>query len=438
MNTRMVILYIDPGTGSMLLTIVIGLVATLLYGCKGLWIKLKYRLSGGKGGAKTAEKIPFVIYTDSKRYWNVFKPICDEFERRKVKLTYLTQSEDDPAFNEKYEYVTREFIGEGSKGFARLNILRAGTVLSTTPSLDVYQWKRSKNVDRYVHIFHDASEGTGYEMFGLDYYDAVLLTAKMQEPLIRELEEKRKIPAKDLQVVGSTYLDELLFKYQENLKSEKTTETSSDEKEDGKKTVLVAPSWGSCCILNRFGEKFLEALKKTGYHIIVRPHPQMKTADPELLKSLMEKFPEGEDFNWNFDNNNYEVLKKSDIMITDFSGVMTDFTAIFDRPLIYADTSFDKSPYDAAWIDGPVWRIAVLDTIGKKLEESDFPRMKEVIDEVLSDDKYAEGRKQYKETIWNCRGEAAKNAVDYLMQFVEKEEAKEQEKADSKAELQKA
>jgi CDP-glycerol glycerophosphotransferase (TagB/SpsB family) len=55
---------------------------------------------------------------------------------------------------------------------------------------------------------------------------------------------------------------------------------------------------------------------------------------------------------WNFDNDNFNVLKESDIMISDFSGVIFDYTLIFDRPVIYADTDFDKAPYDAAWFEG--------------------------------------------------------------------------------------
>lgn len=51
-------------------------------------------------------------------------------------------------------------IGAGNKAFAKLNFLHAVVVLSTTPGLDVYQWKRSENVDYYIHIFHSAGEVT--------------------------------------------------------------------------------------------------------------------------------------------------------------------------------------------------------------------------------------------------------------------------------------
>lgn len=402
-------LYIDPGTGSMLFTVIIGVVAALLFAVKGLFIKLKYFFSGGKAKAETGDKIPFVIYTDSKRYWNVFEPICDEFERRKVKLTYMTQSEDDPVFSKDYKYITGEFIGAGNSAFAKLNVLQAGTVLSTTPSLDVYQWKRSKGVDKYVFMFHDASEGTIYEMFAMDYYDAIMLTGEFQGDYIRRLEKMRNLPAKDLYTTGCTYLDGMKKRFD----IERNSDTASML--TGRKQILLAPSWGESSTLNRFGADILNALVKTGYDIVVRPHPQMKISDAALLDKLMKQFPDNEHFSWNFDNDNFDVLRKSDLMITDFSGVMCDYALVFDRPLVYADTHIDLSTYDACWIDEPVWRMQILPTIGKCLDEKDFPDMKEVLDSVMASDTYREGRKNVREKVWQHVGESAERTVDYLL-----------------------
>ena len=105
-----IMLYIDPGTGSMLFAIFIGIVTSLMFLWKKMLLKLKFILGGGRGET-SQERYPYVIFSDSKRYWNVFKPICDEFERRQLPLEYLTASEDDPALTEKYQYVNCKFIG---------------------------------------------------------------------------------------------------------------------------------------------------------------------------------------------------------------------------------------------------------------------------------------------------------------------------------------
>ena len=106
------ILYIDPGTGGMLFTVMFAVFGVLFFSLHALFDKMKFRLSGGKTAKMSGEKYPLVIFSDHKRYWNVFKPIADELEARHQKAVYLTCSEDDPALKAKYEYITAEFIGD--------------------------------------------------------------------------------------------------------------------------------------------------------------------------------------------------------------------------------------------------------------------------------------------------------------------------------------
>lgn len=405
--------YIDPGTGSMLFTIFIGIVTSLIFVLRELVLKLKFIVKGGRVENST-ERYPYVIFSDSKRYWNVFKPICDEFEKREVPLEYLTASPDDPALATKYKYVNCKFIGENNTAFARLNMLNAGILLSTTPGLDVYQWKRSKNVKWYVHTFHAVDEGTGYRMFGMDYYDAILLTGAFQERYIRKLEELRNLPAKEMVVVGSTYMDALKEKLDAvNERSE--TEARNNPTEQDRKIILLAPSWGKSGILNKYGSKILKALLETGYKIVVRPHPQSLTSEKDVLDALRKEYPDSVDLEWNYDNDNFEVLRRADLMITDFSGIIFDYSLVFGKPIIYADTSFDSAPYDAAWIDEPLWRFEVLKNLGESLREEDFPRMKELIDSLLQKGQKSEARDQVREEAWQYVGQSAERTVDYMI-----------------------
>ena len=411
-----VLLYIDPGTGSMLFTIIIGAVSAGFFLLQKFKLKLKFLLSGGKAGAVDADKIPYVIFSDSKRYWNVFKPVCDEFERRGVDVQYWTMSEDDPALTREYNHVRTVFIGEGNKAFSKLNIMNARIVLATTPGLDVLQWKRSQNVDYYVHILHQPGDTTFYRMFGLDHYDAVLISGEYEEKQLRDIEELRGIKRRETCLTGITYLDTMKARYEASGKAE-------TGKESDNKTVLLAPTWGETAILSRFGEKIISALVNTGYNIIIRPHPQSFESEKEMMDKLMARFPESETLHWNRDNDNFDVLKNSDIMITDFSGVMFDYALIFDRPFIYADIEFDKSPYDAAWLEEDMWTLRILPSIGIPLKEEDFDNIKEVIDKTVNDQSLAAGRDKARLETWANPGEAAKRTVDYLMSKAEEIES---------------
>lgn len=414
-----VILYIDPGTGSMLFTIIIGAVSAGFFVLQKFKLKLKFLLSGGKAVTTDEDKIPYVIFSDSKRYWNVFKPVCDEFENRKIDVQYWTMSEDDPALSEKYNHVKTLFIGEGNKAFSKLNIMNAGVVLATTPGLDVLQWKRSPNVGKYVHILHQPGDTTFYRMFGLDHYDAVLISGEYEERQLREIEKLRGIPRRDTCLTGITYLDTMKARYEALKKDTKDSGNSS-----GTKTVLLAPTWGETAILSRFGERIISALVNTGYNIIIRPHPQSFESEKDLMNSLMSKFPESDKMHWNRDNDNFDVLSRSDIMITDFSGVMFDYALIFDRPFIYADIEFDKSPYDAAWLEEDMWTLKILPHIGIPLKEEDFDNIREVIDRTVNDESLEKGRERARKETWANPGEAASRTVDYLTNSEIREEVR--------------
>ena len=396
-------LYIDPGTGSMLFTILIGVIGAAFYSLRMLFIKLRYKVGGGK--AETAlQKIPFVVFSDDKRYWKIFEPVLREMDKRGHEVVYLTGSEDDPALATDIPGVKAECIGKDNKSFARLNFLNASIVLSTTPGLDVYQWKRAKDVDFYVHIPHAASEITLYRMFGIDYYDAILLSGQYQADDIRNLERVRELPEKELCKIGIPYMDEMAARL-----------AKVGPAPDHPRTVLIAPSWGKSAIFSVYGSKILDVLLETGYHIIVRPHPQSFTSEKELFEGLMRDYPDSDRIEWNRDTDNFEVLRRSDILISDFSGVIFDFTLIYDKPVIYTDPQFDVSLYDAWWLDTPLWTTTALPRLGAQLTEENMGELKTLIDTCIDDPKYAESRRQVKEETWEYAGQGAVRAADYLI-----------------------
>ena len=404
MSTENLLLYIDPGTGSMLFAVLIGVFGAIGYIVRVAWVKIRFKLTSGKKEEIKSDKIPYVIFSDDKRYWNTFEPICREFNERGIDVEYLTASEDDPGLNSGFEHVKARFLGEGNKAFSKLNFLNASVVLATTPGLEVYQWKRSRDVDYYIHIPHAAGEINFYRMFGLDYYDAVLIAGDFHERQIRKLEEMRGLPAKDLHMCGIPYMDEMV----KRLKA--SGETPAHER-----TVLIAPTWGETSLFNKFKGEIIKALLDTGYHVIVRPHPQSFTAEKELMDSLMKEFPESDQLEWNRDRDNFEVLKRSDILISDFSGVVFDFALVYDKPVIYTDTEFDTSAYDLWWLDEDIWTLSALPKLGKMITADNLSDIKNLIDSCIESDEFAKGREEVRNECWQEYGNGTKNTVDYMV-----------------------
>ena len=398
--------YIDPGTGSMLFTILIGVLSAAIYAFRDALVKLKVMISGGNAKHRDAEQVPFVFFTDSKRYWSIFKPLCDEMEKRGEEVLYLTAEADDPLLKEAYQNIKTEFAGAGNKAYARMNMLKADVVLSSTPGLDVYQWKRSRDVKWYAHVFHAANDVTLYRMFGIDYYDALLLSGEYQIKEIKALEALRHLPSKEVKLVGLPHMDALRKRFLE-----------ADPVPGHETTVLLAPSWGPSGILSKYGEKVIDKLLETGFRLIIRPHPQSFVSEKEMIESLMKKYPDNEQLRWDRSMDNFAVLQQSDILISDFSGVIFDYTLVFDKPVIYTDTSsFDSGMYDAWWLEDDLWTFTVLDKLGMQLTEENMDNVRELILQCLSDNRFKEGRDRAREETWANIGHSVEAIADYLVE----------------------
>ena len=401
---RSLFLYIDPSTGSMLFAVLIGIVSAVFFGFKSLMMKIKSSFGVNVNELKDKNKLNYVIFSDHKRYWNVFEPICDEFEKRGIEVHFWTMSSDDPALDKSYKYVKTEFIGSGNKGFAKLNFMNAHICLSTTPGLDVYQWKRSKDVDKYVHIFHNPGVNSGgYKMFGLDYYDVVLAVSEEQTLGFKELENKRNIKKKEYHVVGSTYLDEM---------DEKVKLLPKVQNENP--VVLIATSWGENSMFEKYSFKIIEDLKKTGYKLIVRPHPQMWSFDPKLMKKFDETYSYDNMVEINKDNDNLNVLNKADAIVCDFSGIIFDYVAVFKKPAAYIITERDLSTYDASQLDNKRGVEEALDLIATEINDNNVDKVCDIVKELVNS-----GKPKCDDSVinrfWECRGKATDNIVNYMV-----------------------
>jgi hypothetical protein len=380
---------------------------------------MKVFFSGGKTRALSGVTHPYVIYCEGKQYWNVFKPVLDEFEKRRQEIVYLTSAEDDPVFSGGYTFVKPEFIGAGNKAFARLNMLAAGIVLMTTPGLDVYQMKRSKMVKHYAHLLHAPSDATMYRLFGIDYFDSVLLSGDYQAADIRALEKIRGIHEKTLVTVGCTYLD---------VYAEKIRQIPPEENHPF--TVLISPSWGPQALLGKYGEKLLGPLVKTGFRIIVRPHPQSKKSEAAMLEKLKSAYRDTENLEWDDERDNIYALSKADVMISDFSGIIFDYIFLRDRPVMYVPQNIDLRPYDADDLGGgaaeKLWQFKTLREIGIELKEECFDRIGAVIKSAADSAELKAARKKAKETAWQYQGEAGIRITDFMCETYSKliEEAK--------------
>ncbi|MBP7432983.1 CDP-glycerol glycerophosphotransferase family protein [bacterium] len=404
--------YLDPGSGSMLFSAVIGIVATLFFVIKGVFFKiidLPAYFSGVSRGKRAKHSI--VFYCEGPQYWNIFLPVIKELSSRNVKCTYLSSKENDPGLSCGFPNVETKFIGEGNKAFFYLNTLSADVCIMTTPGLDVLQIKRSKGVKKYIHITHSSGGCSGYSTFGLDYYDIVLTGGEGDKEFINKIEEVRGLNKKIVEPVGCTYLDIMRDRLNEleNCKNDS----------NGRKTILISPTWGSHGLLNKYGERLLKIITGSGkYSIIVRPHPQSFVSEKKIVDELMERYQDNEFLKWDREPDGLNSMKRADIMVSDFSGIVFDFIFLFKKPVITFKDHYDRKGKDSMDYPGIPWNIKVLDIAGKSLNDKDIEKIDEIIEDVagagISEDVF----NTLKDGMDKYPMESGKRAADVILKTV--------------------
>jgi len=402
-NVSPVFAYIDPASGSMLFSIVIGIVATVFFLFKSILYKIVFMLTGFNRNTDN-NRYGIVLYNEGRKYWTSFKPLLDEFEKRKKEVVYYTSDEQDFVFNEKYNFIKSKYIGTGNKAYMKLSVLKADVCLMTTPGLDVYQLKKSKQVKHYCHIFHGIGDHCGYRLFGIDYYDSVMTTNEINGAYIRELEQKRGLKPKELVVAGELTLDTM---------SKKLKKLAIEKKD--KFTVLLAPTWGPQAIFAKYGTELIDELTKMDCNIIIRPHPQSYISEKDLINTIKEKYKNNSDIIFDDNVNNLVSLNKADILISDFSGIIFDYAFLFNKPFIYTEYEDKREIYDYCDLSKPTWKKEVLNKIGFELTKENFKNINSIIKQVVNDKEKIKNIEEVKNKIWQKQGQAAKIIVDFLI-----------------------
>ena len=227
--------------------------------------------------------------------------------------------------------------GKELAAISYLNMIKTKLVVSTTPGLDVYMWKRSKNVKRYAHLFHAPTGVDFYEKYSLSFYDDVFSVGPFTQKAQDFLDDYRNLPRKKFYPTGCTYYDYLVNEAAEKKKTIKP---------DGN-TILYAPSWGKRSSVTKYKTEIISELIKTGMKVIFRPHPQSFISDKSIIDDIKHKFSDHPQFHLDSNNTGIESMASADILVTDLSGVLFDFAYLYTRPIIIVNYETKLSGYEA-------------------------------------------------------------------------------------------
>ena len=84
-------------------------------------------------------------------------------------------------------------------------------------------------------------------------------------------------------------------------------------------------------------DEIIEVLLNAGHYVRVRPHPRTRQLSSKFLSKLLTKFVNRQNFEFSEDISNHDALIKSDIMVSDWSGVAMEFAFGLLRPVVFVD-----------------------------------------------------------------------------------------------------
>lgn len=345
-----------------------------------------------------------VFFSEGKSYWSTFSPIIKELISKGENLTYVTMDDNDPGLGLESDNIRTFYIGTGFNAMFFMNMIEASVVIMTTPGLGSLNIKRSPGVKHYIHIVHSPTDMHYYRKFSFEQFDSIMCSGSHQIETLRALENIRKSKVKTLLETGCVYMD---------LLNEKRVKRQEDVKS---KCVLLAPTWGKNGALTRYGTSIITPLLESGIEVIIRPHPQQYKSELSLLKKVKKSLKKYSNIEWDERVSGHESLQKSDLMISDLSGVIFDYAFVYQKPVISLDYQMSNNNFEADDLESKAWELVIRKELGAlfKTDEDILKLVTELLGKENSKERLKNIRNKYLYNFGAAGKAAAQQLIDIL------------------------
>ena len=429
--------YIDPVTGSAILTVIAGAIAAGAMTFKYYWFKIKTKFSGNseenqagiisesssesgfvsewaelkKINRLSQDERSIVFYAENKASMNHFQSLILELtEKINLQICYVTSVKDDPILSTKNQRILPFYIGDGTARTKFFSSLKAKILVTDMPDLDKLHIKRSSEYPvHYIYLFHSMFSVHSYLRKGaVDNYDTIFCVGPHQIKEIRETEKVYGLKPKKLINYGYGRLDTLL----EKKKDSRTTNSGAND------LIIIAPSYGNNNLIEKCGIKLIDILLKSNFRVMLRPHIRTLRDSTELIDSIKKKFGQNPNFVLETGVIKFDSLNNSTCMISDWSGISLEYAFTFGRPVIFIDVP--KKILNPNWSDIQLEPIetSIRDKIGHVVSPNN---LEEILDLIRILDKNTQNISELikeirQETVYNI-GESAKVGAEYIKQL---------------------
>jgi YidC/Oxa1 family membrane protein insertase len=362
-----------------------------------------------------------VFYSEDISSFVHFEQIIHELtEKMGYQICYVTSAKDDPILTSQNKRIKAFYIGLGAIRTKFFMELKAELLVMTMPSLETYFIKRSRFYSvHYVYVFHSiVSSHTIYRKGAFDHFDSIFCAGPHHIKEIKATEQLYNLNHKNLVMYGYGLLDKL----QKN----KPVQNQEICTKDGRKKILVAPSWGKKGLLETKGLDLVKILLDAGYYVTVRPHPMSIKKSSKIIKKIREKFEGNSDFILDTNTSSFEQLFSSYALITDWSGIGFEYAFVCERPVIYIDvfpkinnSSYNKIPCESL-------EVSIRNLIGKVISPNELKSIPKIIESTYENiDLFkTKVQKARNETVFNFGQSGIKGAQEIVKILHEKKAIK--------------
>ena len=320
-----------------------------------------------------------VFYSENNGFYKYYQGMIEYIlKNTNIVIHYITSDPKDSIFElaEKNQHIKAYYISE-KKLITLMMKMDADIVVMTMPDLENYHIKRSyirKDIE-YIYIPHGMdSLNMTMRKGSMNHFDTVFCTGKHQKEEIEKTEEVYGLPKKKLVEWGYSLLDSMREDYQK-----------SQKKNEGVRSILIAPSWQKDNIVDSCLEELLDNLAGHGYKITVRPHPQHVRHMPERMEELKQKYSVDNDIEIQTDFSSNSTVFEADMMITDWSGIAYEYAYTTCKPVLFINTPMKVMNPEYQKIEIEPINIWMRDSIGATLNPDEMDKASVIVEKMFDD-----------------------------------------------------
>ncbi len=357
-----------------------------------------------------------VFYSEKNGFYKYFQNIIEYLlEHSDVIIDYVTNDPKDSVFEMTNERFRTYYIGN-KRIISFMMKMDADVVVMTTPDLEKYHIKRSlvrKDIE-YIYCPHGVNSSNMTLRTGaLDYFDTYLAPGPRTLREVQEIEKLHNAKEKTIVQWGSSVLDNMIRDYEK-----------MDKRHEDVKTILIAPSWQEDNILDICIEPLLDELVKTGYRVILRPHPQYLRYDMDKIIMLKEKYSSYTNVILQTDFSSNATVFRADLLITDWSSIAFEYSFATLKPTLFINTPMKVTNPEWEKIQVEPLDLAARKLVGMDLDVSEMEKVNGIVQELI------ETSASYKEKIMEVReqemyniGKSGQIGAEYILKAIERVEA---------------